>query len=325
MLTRRNTPGCHDNGYMPQLQSLLTSVYRDKLILLPGYSEMASDIGKLQLPSLVIPGLFIPEKIVIQTYSRMGSLQAPSGSTINNAHGELGPPPGLPSPPPTSLSAIKNDGSRTPESLDEEFPYKHDNNHESPVRRGSPSSTMSAPTGCPTPPPEGQQQRVALGKVSGGGPVSYRNIVQSAATIPAIGNDNNQRSQTKQNGNNTPVNVQPKQRRINPDIVRRLLPLHFYRLYNSCLHSPSARTIPHLAPCSTLPRTGVNTGLIVALVMIIFWTQMTMMHCSETPRRFRVLWQIEVRISFLTLQTLGVNYLHFRGSMPVRRRLLLRT
>jgi len=237
--------GCHDNGYMPQLQSLLTSVYRDKLILLPGYSEMASEIGKLQLPSLVIPGLFIPEKIVIQTYSRMGSLQAPSGSTINNAHGELGPPPGLPSPPPTSLSAIKNDGSRTPESLDEEFPYKHDNNHESPVRRGSPSSTMSAPTGCPTPPPEGQQQRVALGKVAGGGPVSYRNIVQSAATIPAIGNDNNQRSQTKQNGNNTPVNVQPKQRRINPDIP---LSAHdpppctlFYLAANGCKHGADCR------------------------------------------------------------------------------------
>ncbi|KLO07519.1 hypothetical protein SCHPADRAFT_932400 [Schizopora paradoxa] len=212
---------------------------------------MASEVEKLQLPSLVIPGLFIPEKIVIQTRPRTDSAQTSPGLIKNNANGELGPPPGLPSPPLPMLSAGGSDGARTPESLayEELPPYKpqqHDHvdtvkieGTVTPVRRGSP------PTGCPTPPPEGQQQqRVVLGKGTGGGPVSYRNIVQNSH--PAVGNDKDQRIQTKQqNGNTNSVSVQPRQRRINPDI-----PLHahdpppcnlFYLAANGCKHGADCR------------------------------------------------------------------------------------
>lgn len=265
---------------------------------------MASEIEKLALPSLVIPGLFIPEKIVIPTHSRMNSVQATPGSAKNSANGEPGPPPGLPSPPPSLISASGNDGARTPESLayEELPPYKpqHDNVEtvkieESPVRRGSPLSIGSPPTGCPTPPPEVQQQRVVLGKGSGG-PVSYRNIVQNSVTPhPATGNDKDQRSQTKQIGNTSPVNVQQRQRRINPDMVRRA---RFYcitfPLFITCSYSLSTHTIPRLATCSILPRMVVNTVLTAALVMIIFWTRTIMKHYKETPRRFLVLWQTEV-------------------------------
>lgn len=57
------TPGCHDNGYVSALNSFITSGHKDKLILLPGYAEMAAGIDNLGLPSLQIPDLFLTEKI----------------------------------------------------------------------------------------------------------------------------------------------------------------------------------------------------------------------------------------------------------------------
>ncbi|CAL1701750.1 unnamed protein product [Somion occarium] len=53
----------HDNGYVPILKDVITGGQKDKLVLLPGYSEIAADIRKLQLPTLVVPGLFILEKL----------------------------------------------------------------------------------------------------------------------------------------------------------------------------------------------------------------------------------------------------------------------
>jgi len=55
--------GCHDNGYVTTLNSYITSGHKDKLILLPGYTDIAVGIKKLGLPSLKIPGLFLPEKL----------------------------------------------------------------------------------------------------------------------------------------------------------------------------------------------------------------------------------------------------------------------
>ncbi|KAK7467539.1 hypothetical protein VKT23_004593 [Stygiomarasmius scandens] len=55
--------GCHDNGYVANLRSHITSGFKDKLILLKGYNEMAFGFSELGLPIMTIPGLFVTEKI----------------------------------------------------------------------------------------------------------------------------------------------------------------------------------------------------------------------------------------------------------------------
>ncbi|KAF8211113.1 hypothetical protein K438DRAFT_2011507 [Mycena galopus ATCC 62051] len=55
--------GCHDNGYVANLHSQITAGFKDKLILLKSYTEMAGGIAMLGLPSLTIPDLFMPHKI----------------------------------------------------------------------------------------------------------------------------------------------------------------------------------------------------------------------------------------------------------------------
>ncbi|KAJ7283789.1 hypothetical protein C8J57DRAFT_1293593 [Mycena rebaudengoi] len=59
--------GCHDNGYIGTLRSQITAGFRDKLILLKGYTQMATEIADLGLPSLTIPDLFIPQKLITGT------------------------------------------------------------------------------------------------------------------------------------------------------------------------------------------------------------------------------------------------------------------
>ncbi|KAJ6509955.1 hypothetical protein C8R47DRAFT_774581 [Mycena vitilis] len=55
--------GCHDNGYTCSLHSQITAGFREKLILLKGYTQMATEIAALNLPSLEIPDLFIKNKL----------------------------------------------------------------------------------------------------------------------------------------------------------------------------------------------------------------------------------------------------------------------
>ncbi|KAG6378862.1 hypothetical protein JVT61DRAFT_13142 [Boletus reticuloceps] len=75
--------GSHDNGYVNALRSVITEGFRDKLILIPGYAEVALDIRALALPELRIPDLFITTKLVPLSYTAIAS----------------GPPPGLPISP----------------------------------------------------------------------------------------------------------------------------------------------------------------------------------------------------------------------------------
>ncbi|KAG1753898.1 uncharacterized protein EDB91DRAFT_424045 [Suillus paluster] len=94
--------GCHDNGYVHNLRSVVTSGLGHKLVLMPGYSEVAIDIRALQLPELRVPELFMTTKLVAPSYNVIAT----------------GPPPGLvpttpklssaPQPvcPPTSPPAI---------------------------------------------------------------------------------------------------------------------------------------------------------------------------------------------------------------------------
>ncbi|KAJ7483296.1 hypothetical protein FB451DRAFT_1234011 [Mycena latifolia] len=55
--------GCHDNGYLTTLHSSITSGFKEKLVLLKSYTEMAAGIASLGLPSFAIPDLFMPQKI----------------------------------------------------------------------------------------------------------------------------------------------------------------------------------------------------------------------------------------------------------------------
>ncbi|KAF7352911.1 hypothetical protein MVEN_01258400 [Mycena venus] len=55
--------GCHDGGYVASLHSQITAGFREKLILLKGYSQMASTIAELGLPFLEIPDLFMTQKL----------------------------------------------------------------------------------------------------------------------------------------------------------------------------------------------------------------------------------------------------------------------
>lgn len=74
--------GSHDNGYVTTLRSQITAGLKDKLILLPGYTEIASGISELQLPSLVIPDLFLTEKLA----SSPGHGRTGSGQLETNEH-----------------------------------------------------------------------------------------------------------------------------------------------------------------------------------------------------------------------------------------------
>ncbi|KAJ7230449.1 hypothetical protein GGX14DRAFT_410840 [Mycena pura] len=55
--------GCHDNGYVANLLSQITAGYKEKLVLLKSYAEMAAGIAGLGLPSLTIPELFLLHKL----------------------------------------------------------------------------------------------------------------------------------------------------------------------------------------------------------------------------------------------------------------------
>ncbi|KAF7289066.1 hypothetical protein HMN09_01354800 [Mycena chlorophos] len=57
--------GCHDNGYVANLHSQITAGFKEKLILLKSYDEMAAGIATLarELPTLTIANLFMAQKL----------------------------------------------------------------------------------------------------------------------------------------------------------------------------------------------------------------------------------------------------------------------
>jgi hypothetical protein len=58
--------GCHDGGYAPFLNDLITKKQTDKL-LLPGYVAVPDSIKQLQLHSFHIPDLFESEPLLVKT------------------------------------------------------------------------------------------------------------------------------------------------------------------------------------------------------------------------------------------------------------------
>ena len=62
--------GGHDNGYLPTLTELQNEGLLDKVILLQGYMDVATELQSLSLPALRIDSLFIAEKISVKTLAR---------------------------------------------------------------------------------------------------------------------------------------------------------------------------------------------------------------------------------------------------------------
>lgn len=75
--------GCHDNGYVNSLRSQITAGFKQKLILLRSYSDMAAGIADLDLPVLTIPELFSTKKLVVTspTSSATNIVNDPPGLT----------------------------------------------------------------------------------------------------------------------------------------------------------------------------------------------------------------------------------------------------
>ncbi|KAJ6568366.1 hypothetical protein DFH09DRAFT_1155218 [Mycena vulgaris] len=89
--------GCHDNGYVANLHSQITAGYKEKLILLKSYTEMAAGIATLGLPSMTIPDLFMPQKIGEEAlFSPTGAKvprDLPSTPLSGNVNLGITPPP----------------------------------------------------------------------------------------------------------------------------------------------------------------------------------------------------------------------------------------
>ncbi|TEB19350.1 hypothetical protein FA13DRAFT_1744481 [Coprinellus micaceus] len=98
--------GCHDNGYVTALRSQITSGYKQKLMLLQSYNEIASGIRDLDLPVLLIPGLFMAGNLdALQTPGSFTS-ELPSGGV---APAFIAPPP--PTPRQRGASRARSDMS----------------------------------------------------------------------------------------------------------------------------------------------------------------------------------------------------------------------
>ncbi|THH05018.1 hypothetical protein EW145_g5107 [Phellinidium pouzarii] len=235
--------GCHDNSYMHHLHSLqLTSVYREKLVLLPGYTEMASEISKLQLPSLVIPGLFIPDKITVANLSRHSSISGQSG-TANGNSVKFGSPPGLPlhvTPSPNAGQMLASpSGSVTPPPPPP-YPQQVDtissvNSDVVQIRPEDGRAAILSPSHSTTPE---RQPRIILGHASG--PVSYR-----PSTVPWAHNKLHHVLDHHIESSSSDMKGAGKQKRINHSI-----PLSqndpppctlFYLAANGCKHGPDCR------------------------------------------------------------------------------------
>lgn len=166
--------GCHDNGYIPQLQSLIKAGLTEKLVLLLGFNDMGIDMQKLQLPSLVIPELFLREKIPLnskishaQSHSRQGSfastpvpqkiinqnasqngqnsgqIQLTNVGSRERSASDLSPPPGLPSPPASDTEQTDSDGeSQRGDSPTPHPPPPYQEPHSDSPPPGQPSSVI---------------------------------------------------------------------------------------------------------------------------------------------------------------------------------------
>ncbi len=87
---------------MSNLRSQITAGYKQKLVLLKSYTEMAAGISDLDLPTLTIPDLFMKQKL--------GAPSAPTGASRRRGSSFAARPP-PPSPPPPESTPL---GPKTP-------------------------------------------------------------------------------------------------------------------------------------------------------------------------------------------------------------------
>jgi hypothetical protein len=76
--------GCHDNGYVPVLESLITRKLGHKIILLPGHVEVAAGIKTLGLPSLHVSDQFETKRLGESDLPRDSTPPAASNSSTAN-------------------------------------------------------------------------------------------------------------------------------------------------------------------------------------------------------------------------------------------------
>lgn len=86
--------GCHDNGYVTNLRSQITAGFKQKLILLRSYSDMAAGIADLDLPVLTIPNLFLTQKLTTAPSYPVQNIQnGPPGLGAVSPSPRIGPTP----------------------------------------------------------------------------------------------------------------------------------------------------------------------------------------------------------------------------------------
>ncbi|KAJ7065410.1 hypothetical protein C8F01DRAFT_1125531 [Mycena amicta] len=108
--------GCHDNGYVANLRSQITAGYKEKLILLKSYDEMASGIEALDLPTLSITDLFLAQKLAEEAMvSPPTATKTPGGPPLsgNVSLGAAGA---------STLPAAVSTANETPRQLDPKLP-----------------------------------------------------------------------------------------------------------------------------------------------------------------------------------------------------------
>ena len=76
--------GGHDNGYLPTLAALENERLLQKIILLKGYHDIATELKHLNLPTLTLDNLFRTTKLshTSTPYSRAAMSPAPTVSDI---------------------------------------------------------------------------------------------------------------------------------------------------------------------------------------------------------------------------------------------------
>ena len=198
--------GCQENRYATPLRSLLPS-FREKLVLLQGDTDMATDIADLQLPSLVIPNLFMPQK------RHAGELEArETTSSYDSASTSTSSPPSSPS----DASSSSSRAFTTPPPP----PY---NDHPEHPAEGVNGETVKTPVPQHSPAMGKRSIRVILGSVSG--PVSYRPTPQHWALANQLSPSDHSTDFTPTSSGSSVETSGGRYRRLNPNIVSRSFPL----------------------------------------------------------------------------------------------------
>ena len=94
---------------MHNLRSVITSGFGDKLVLMPGYSDVAIDIRALQLRELRVPELFMSSKLVAPSYNVIAT-GPPPGLAPTTPKLSAAPPPISPPVAPPGLNYMSGEG-----------------------------------------------------------------------------------------------------------------------------------------------------------------------------------------------------------------------